>query len=276
MKVLLLILIFSVLISGQVKKRPLQPKPKTPTIVPETPSKPPFVFSENLEVLPTDYQGNTLIEIANAANRKRESQEIRVSPPTKDEFETSEQYARRLNEYRKTQQSLQSAKPFVDKYVLVLNYQFSDYDADNEILNIRTAFTYVDNKSSANLKSTTEMSSYTASNNYGATVTVTKTNMFSYGIEFGGYSADPLATAQIKLDIPTAKSVKPNLRTLIIFELIPPFSKSESTEKTPTLYSPLETINSSIKFIAKPIEIWFFDKSTGKVLAKKKIEEVKE
>lgn len=277
MKNLLVVLILSVSIFGQVKKRPpLQPKPNMPEVTKKTPVKPPFVFNENLEVLPIDYKGNTLMEIANAVSQKQESQKTQSSPSAKDEFETSAQYAKRLDEYKKNQESLQLAKTTTDKYVLVLNYQLSDYDADNQILNIRTVFTYVGNKALVNLKSDTETNSYTASNAYGATVNVNKTNISNYGIEFsGGYFADPIATAQIKLDIPTAKSLKPNLRTLIIFELIEPYSKSEITRKNPTLYSPSETINSSIVFTAKPIEIWFLDQSNGKVIAKKKIEEVK-
>jgi hypothetical protein len=81
---------------------------------------------------------------------------------------------------------------------------------------------------------------------------------------------EPVA-AQVKMDIPAAKSVKPNLRTLVYFELVAPYTESEVTRKEPTFSSPLEANNVTVKYLAKPIEIWFFDQITGKVFFKKKL-----
>jgi hypothetical protein len=115
-----------------------------------------FQFQNNLDVLPVNYQGNTVIEIATAVSQLQESEKAEL--PKKDEFETSAEYTKRLEDYK----SKQDLTVTPNKFVLVLNYQLAEYDADKQILSVRTVFTHLDSGTVTLVKSSSETSSYTA------------------------------------------------------------------------------------------------------------------
>lgn len=262
-----IILVFAVCTSGQVKKLPTKTtqKPK-PITIKATISEPIFKFDETLNTLPVNYLGDKKQQVINAISQLRKTEESKDFQLRKDEFETTAQYKKRIEELKKNSGDVSHTK----RFVFVLNYQFSDYDADNQILNITTAFTQINGKISAALGSETITDSYVGSNAFGATANVSKTITSYYGIEFqGGNATEPLVTAQLKMDIPTAQATKPNIRTLVYFELIPPYINSAQTKKDPTLYSPSDSTNNSNIFTGKLLQVWFIDQTTGKVLYKK-------
>lgn len=228
-------------------------------------SQTPFVFQSSLESLPANFSGDSLISVAQSANALREKTSIKL--PQKDEFETTDQFAKRLEEFKKRQ----AAGIVSDRLVLVFNSQLAVYDADSQTLDLRTTFTHLDESSIAFIKSDTTASSYIATNAFGARVNVTRTINSSYWIRLLGESFREPVVAQIKLDIPSAKAIKPNLRTIVYLKLVEPYSDVQRTSTSATFTSPSEIISSKVWYFAKPLEIWFFDQVTGKIISKKKM-----
>ncbi len=228
-------------------------------------------FDSSIGKLPSNFVGNTPEQIFLAINKMPTKQKESL---VKDEFETTETFQKRVEEENKKKSELNSFLP-QKQFVFVLNYQFSEYDADNQKMNIKTAFTTVNNSVKALVKNISESSYYNASNSFGVTVKVNKYLTTAYSIEFEGNNFSQLlpVTAQIAMDIPTAKLAKPNVRTLVIFEIVEPYQKNEITSTTPTLTSPIESITVFHTIIAKIQEVWFFDQSTGKIYFKQKIQD---
>ncbi len=224
----------------------------------------PFRFQSTLDTLPANYQGNSVIDIAKAISRLQGNDPQKLTE--KGEFETSIDYAKRLEEYKKKL----PVETVSNRFVLVKNYQLAEYDADSQILNVRTAFTHVEDGAVVLIDSDSQRGSYAATNAYGAIITVTTTSNSSYWIKFVPTSFPEPVVSQIKLDIPSAKSIKPNLRTLVYFELVLPYLESDITSEKATFSSPRESKNTTFRYLAKPLEIWFFDQVTGKVYFKKK------
>jgi hypothetical protein len=190
------------------------------------------------------------------------TQKISTVPP-KDEFETTADYEKRIEKLRA------EAKPTRTKFTLVFNEQLSQYDADNQTLNIMTLFNKRSGFSTALIKSDTQTSSYDATNAFGAVRKVTKISTQSYWLDLKSNLADEPVIVDLKLDIPTAKSLKESLRTLIYFELSEPYVERDLTQKTPTFNSPTDTVSLTIRYITSPIELWLFNQKTGEIYFKK-------
>jgi hypothetical protein len=76
-------------------------------------------------------------------------------------------------------------------------------------------------------------------------------------IELAGYKGRAFV-AELKLDIPTAKRTKNNLRALAVFRLrAPPIQQGYRNQKIP----------------AQLLEVWFYDFTTGQVFVKKRADE---
>jgi hypothetical protein len=74
--------------------------------------------------------------------------------------------------------------------------------------------------------------------------------------------------ADLKLDVPTAVKAKENLRLLLICKLSEPQTIEGSMYDKPTIDNPNEYLITNYSINTHLLEIWFFDNSTGQVLAK--------
>ncbi|HQU85816.1 MAG TPA: hypothetical protein PKY59_21950 [Pyrinomonadaceae bacterium] len=218
-----------------------------------------FVFNDNLEQLPIGFKGQSVPEIYKIIGLLQNIS----SEPTKDEFETTADFEKRLAEFKKNQKEPDK------KIVVALNYQLSNYDADKSLLHTKTAFTHLENKIGVVLDSKTTTTKYDASNAFGATTTVTKTSSSIYNLEMTGTSDNPVFEHSFNLDIPNARRIKDSIITLIVFELESPYISAESSSTKATYFSPFESFTMKTSFLGKILQIWFFDSETGKVLAKK-------
>lgn len=135
----------------------------------------------------------------------------------KDEFETTDQYHRRLQQ--------EEAKPILGTLTadsvmaLELRDVSATYNADEELMN----------------------------------VSLTLGPRIAERLSFVDFNGGAFV-GKIKMDIPTAKRTKPNLRALAVFKLVKPYL----VERWMT---------------AKLLEVWFYDISTGQVFIRKKSEE---
>lgn len=190
--------------------------------------------------------------------------------PKKDEFEKTQDYQIRLEKFRKENQPKQSEKT----YQIILNYQIAEYNADQEKMSIKTVFSnpsYLQFSALANTSSNT--SSYEAVNNFGVKVKVNKYIVHSYYLIFNSTeSSTPLMNIELDLPPDKAKELKPNIRTLVEFELEYPFIENTVTNRTPTLNSPIEEIRTTYKLFTKLHKISFFDQKTGDIIFTKEID----
>lgn len=234
----------------------------------ESLNKSKFNFSPDLEIIPVDYKGNSIIELSKAANELKTFVEDK-DPPAKDEFETTAEYEKRLLEIQKQKSSREPDHE--KKFVLVLNSQIAIYDADTQELNTRTSLIQTDTRISTLIETQTKTSSYMASNAFGVVTKVNKFVTTNYGIKFINRGLpDPLIATNFKVNIPQAKLLKENLRTLFYFELFSPYLTTEMSDTKPTLNAPSEIINVSTYYSAWLLEVWLIDGSSGKVLLKEK------
>lgn len=137
--------------------------------------------------------------------------EVRKQKLVKDEFETTAQHQERVR--------VEESKPLYgsltrDSLMAVVIPVLASYDADSETMTVKATV-------SENVEN----------------VVFRERGESTYG-------------TKVRMDIPTARRSKPELRALIIFNLIPPYT-------------------SEGKLMAAAREVWFFDNTTGQVIEKK-------
>jgi hypothetical protein len=220
-----------------------------------------FEFRSDLKTLPANHKGDYL-EVISVAAMTLLTERNSPAPP-KDEFETTADYQKRLEKLKS------EAKPTRTKFALVLTEQISQYDADRQVLNVRTVFNKRDGFTTTLLKTDNRTSYYDATNAFGAVFRVSKISTQNYWLDLKSNLADEPINTDIKVDIPTARSLKDNLRTLIYFELNEPYVKRDFVETAPTFSSPTETSSLTIRYFALPLEIWLFNQQTGEIYLKK-------
>src|SRR4051794_37756751 len=104
----LFILIFAFGVSGQTKK-PIVKSP--PTGMPVKSKRAPFVFNESVEALPTDFKGDSYLDLLETVNQLKTKDDV----PVKNEFETTADYEKRVAELKQA--------TIKNKFVSIINYQ---------------------------------------------------------------------------------------------------------------------------------------------------------
>jgi TonB family protein len=210
----------------------------------------------------------------------------------KGEFETTEQYNNRI----KNQVKLEGNKTVDDFfYFLYPASKLSKYDADTQEFTIEIpteSYVKLDNSKfyptvkekyfSVELKEPIVRNDGTSSatNAYGARITVTKSSIFKQRLVFtnlktveGGevtLLGDPKLVAKFSLSLAKAKDAKQNLALLYITKLVTPYFETKADLQEATLTKPTEILKTSYYLVGSVIEIWVIDTSSGAVLSKLK------
>lgn len=229
-------------------------------------------FNPNTESLPPAYKGHSCEFI---------TARLRVKKTLKDEFETTSAYESRVAtlaaEPLYSDVSAQSIMAFVPSNPLLT----ATYDADTQTMLVdysplggsirRDSSTFI--KSTMITTELLEKSTYFGSNSFGSKVSVTRyraracavawTNVFSFG------SIKELPKS-FSFTVPAqeAKSAKDSLAVLFVAQPKAPFYAEYSDYAKPTIDHPTELVYSGDSLLADALEVWIFDKRTGKVFIK--------
>lgn len=225
------------------------------------------------DILPPDYLGHSCLQVA---------AKLKESNLNKGEFEPTTEYEKRLAEI--------GASPLYGNIRLVDTLAFKhrdrfftpSYNADTQLMEIRINFStemmliepayHSVSAEFINLDISSK-NTYTASNSYGATATVTRENYNACLAVFKNTNAhDTLTSKTIKatFTIPPdeAKNVKENLAILYIGKLAYPYNTKYRKHVEATISSPTELIYEGDVPVINLDKVWVYDKFSGKIFAK--------
>jgi hypothetical protein len=192
--------------------------------------------------------------------------ELSKKPSTqKDEFETTEQFKKRLQTLQINPPILESAYAFstlptetkydADAGTYTFNFQPQLESEGGQFLTIAL-------KDGAR-----DMGDYEAENGFGATFKVTRTLFYSYFLEIPKTSDLYQCSKSVKLAPEDARALKPRITVLLVVRVTSP-SLAETRDFTnPTFSEPHENTKVQTKIPAAPSKILFYDRSNGNVLA---------
>ncbi len=240
-------------------------------------------FDTSIAQLGPNFMGHNLKEIYDKIQERQSKIE------EKNEFETTEHFEKRKYDL--------ASQPITGKifFESILAFRIDDcpsaYNADAEVLRIICPFTWAfDQELSSDDKAvqwkfeSIDKDPYFGTNAFGATVQVFRgeTRYFNIAIknhaDFEIASLDAtqpwkdngfIITLGIKLN--EARNLKGKISALLVGKLIRPFVSKHDEYGKPTFDHPFEDTNVHHYLHAFVFEVWFFDFSTGTILAKSKI-----
>lgn len=252
-------------------------------------------FSSDWQKVPATFSGNDFESIWHSLLRSQDFFK-------KDEFETTAKFTERINNPLniKLGNNLTAANTLIfvykpsSKNFLNFSGLSSEYDADNEILNveIRTErkTTYADTTtdkirevhfSATRVKPDTMIKEgdYTGANSFGVKVNIGKFRGTASSLAIANINdfnetdaSKPLPFLRIPLKLlPTqAKAVKTNLAVAYITKLVAPYWTIGSTEIKPTIDKPDDIKSYHYYLIGNVSEIWLFNTVDGTIYSKLK------
>lgn len=203
--------------------------------------------------------------------------------PQKGEFETTAAYRERMDSLS-NESIVGSVKPgdvvgFVPSSDMLSMFN-ERYDADSQSMDVSDYI--ADSRlmvggqlvSSKKLVSTlTGRRTYEGSNAYGKKVSVTSSSYDTCAIAFSNmpYMSSPSAnklSASFTIPADEARIAKGNIAALYVGNLERPYRVEFSDYLKPTIDSPLEASWGGDALVMKLVQVWFFNKQTGKVYKK--------
>lgn len=268
---------------------PAKPKPPTPDFL----SVP---FNMETAKIPADFLGHDIEKLYNTFKNKQSGK--------KDEFETTEQYQKRLEAEKDKPLFGTVAKDSILAFVVKAN---SEYNADEQIMTVSLPTTSVynsikkdDNKLGINIKygaNTTTTSS--GQNAYGAKVDIEKTHVQTYELAIHNKSYLPTEKTlderlkkslegsslrnnndfiermkkttyvhKMKLGTDQAREVKPNLGAIVLAIPTSPYTSDGAILREATFKDPKEFFSQMYYLNVDIVQIWFYNKATGEILGK--------
>lgn len=250
-------------------------------------------LDESLESLPANYRGNSFATIYNR---------LKLLPLSKSEYESSSQYAERLEQVLETALtgSLTGGSTLAFSYMNPGGLSFDSleqvYDADAQLLNvtIKAGHSVVGweiskrlDGSSLDYRSLTvhaspmrSLGSFVGTNSYGARVRVVKGEFDSHRVIFraclktqgtdlfGDRIRDELK-ASIQASPLEAMRLKSDLRALLVVKLIDPYMDGErSLFAKATVTRPSEFWVENRYLFVSLKAIWLYSNTTGKIYSK--------
>jgi hypothetical protein len=226
-------------------------------------------FDVNSEALPNHYLGHSCSDIAKA---------VLSLNPMKDEYETTAAFQERIAKL--------ATRPLIGSVMLGGYLAFleedpsvtSQYNADTETLWIgghpSSGKIFVNSSPITSVLITskvTSQSTYSASNAYGKIVDVKKSHLNSCALAFPQFGS-PIKFSDYKTSVtmpPTeARNTKDNIGVLYIGRLSQPYWVKYSDYLKPTIDSPHEAYWSGDTLIMDDIQVWLFNKASGRILQK--------
>lgn len=239
-------------------------------------------FDVTVENLPPNYWGQDL-ELLYAKLDK-----IRTNTPVKDQFETSEQFKKRYEEYEKqpvlknlNKDSTLAASLPAD---LIYNADTQDTVVEIHIGNFVSSKYYLLQKdqeycTAGNRVLKSKSYSDYMSNTFGATVKVKHNRNEYIGLAINNPEVFGLDKSKgcgnvifkiHKMEADTAKQLKNDLAVMTVFNIVDPYVKTNSEYSEATIDAPYEW-SSRYKYVVSNIkEAWVYSLSTGKVFLKEK------
>jgi hypothetical protein len=233
-------------------------------------------FNESVDALPAKYMGHDIRAIYNTFEARQEKSK-------KDDFETTEKYNKRIE--------AENAKPIIgtlglsDLFVMSTPAKL-EYDADKSIAYATISTSMITKGYSIesgvlsingpNISS--RNSSYLGSNAFGATTEVSSSyskdsclavvnpsvlginnsDQFFYGVKF----------TVNNVNVDKAKSLKDNIRVLLIFNITNPFISWGYSGSSATFDSPYSSSREESNVYAKVVGAWVYNYLTGEVILK--------
>lgn len=249
-------------------------------------------FDDSVEKLPANFIGH---------DPKKLYETLAEKIKEKDEFETTAAYEERikraatdplfgqlvtqsafavsvnLGEGAKSVSMSKAAKYDADKELLQVNIFVDDgpYDASVDFAD-KAASLYTD------VAEDKTLGTYTGENAYGAKREIVKRERWLYNILINDAKRFKIDTGDtldslpwlinlkfiVPMNVEIAKSAKPNLRMLVIFNLSPPYTKNETSYSEPKIDNPSEVTIHDYYVCADVKSIWLYNGITGEVYAK--------
>lgn len=295
----LIAVFLSVTVAGQAQRRPRPAIPPPPQPSKAAPASPPALaatdirpFDIRVDKLTPGFAGHDIKAIYNDLMARK-------NMAVKGEFETTSEFEARLQ--RETEAPILGKLDRRDYLAFVLTNSSGEtlYDADAKIMTIAVAlssgaenvYTKSD-KMALTSQAETKSEEYEGSNAYGAKATVTRHLGINYNMAFSNYSpfgvskyidsgtrsrghteeffAKDVFLLQIPMDVALAKEVKVQLNILAIVKLIEPYTYEGTFYDKPTISRPTEYLIQYHFLNTELIELWVFDRSTGRIFIKKR------
>lgn len=234
-------------------------------------------FDVNLEIIPVPFLGHNILDVIIGFSHRNEIK--------KDEFETSEQYKKRL--FEKLAEPLfgqvytDSVLVFViENKELELTPLQKEYDADNQTLKIEIMTERVFKHDGdfdetmqglQIMKGSSDVSETTEQNAYGAKFTVRNVRTSDYLLAIHDnkiIKEDKGFVRNLKLDPIEAKKIKDNIAALIIVKPTAPFSSWGELYRGATYSYPNRSRFSFSYLHVNLLGIWLYNNKTGVIISK--------
>jgi len=237
-------------------------------------------FDKNTERIPVSFLGHDIEQIYNAFDRRKKAEQ-------KDEFETKEQYQRRL--------AAQAEKPLFgsvgpDAVFAFVASPTSQYDADSQILTVTIETSNVWKSAEINgsrlglfiKRGEVITKESTRQNAYGAKVEIKETDSTHFELAIHNHltfktekvlgedhtGGETVFVGRINLSPAKAKAIKNNLAALILTKLTTPNISDGAIYIEPTFDFHYEYFTKMCYVNVNLLEIWIYDKLTGEVIIK--------
>lgn len=204
-------------------------------------------------------------------------QALQIRKLDKDEYETSKDYATRLQELSK--------QKYFDNLKLGDTLAFwepgngnSNYDADKGVLSYTTPFllsNYRVGEGAAMLSPnviSSEESTYEGSNSFGVKRSVKASRQKVCIVTFTNLkSANNPRTQPFKIKLPPqdAKALEGKIRTFYLGALTSPYLSSYSEYQKPEISNPVEKLVEGTTLLVKVQQVWLVNATTGDVISKR-------
>lgn len=232
-------------------------------------------FDINATNIGPEFRGEEIVSIIDVM-KEHESE---LKAPEKDEFETSDAYAKRMASFKPLKLILGDVSP-EDYYLSFLpaaGYELK-YDADQQKLTVDIPEALMLSWSVYD-ETLLNSRSYKASNAFGGEVNVQETNKVRYQLERARYDRETMETdfggkfegkfsRDILMHPDQARSWKNNAKILIVCKLREPWFELSNSTSEPRFDSPTAGTTTTYSLHIKLEQIWLYDYYTGKVLKK--------
>lgn len=229
-------------------------------------------FDQTIPKVSVPFYGHDIEQIYNAFTKRKSA--------IKDEFETTEQYQKRAAA-ENTAPLLGTVMP--DAKIAIPVRAGGKYDADSQTFTMFThALTFVKQGEyglgediAFPVKQESHSNLTTGQNAYGARVEITEQYKTSYSIAILNLNnfetkKDVLRSIESKMNISSeeAKALKNNISAILVVKPVVPYISNVFWDIAATFNLPIRYIYHLYYVEADLLEVWFFNKETGDVLAK--------
>lgn len=182
----------------------------------------------------------------------------------KDEFETTAQYQKRLQE-------ADVQNPFMNKsYAFAAVPTNIKYDADAQTFTLE----FIPSSDTHNIKFVSvllkegakNLGDYQAENAFGATFTVTKSLYSTYQLWLTATESVGKCTISVTVPPAEARTLKPMITALVIVKAVPPVASVDRTFTDATFSEPHENTQERTTIFGKPLQIRFYNRTDGRIL----------